>query len=269
MRGVRARPTRRTHRAQGVIWTLFLALAPLAGCGRDVGGHSAASARTETTTADSVPVATPLSGTLTGLYIDTGAGALFTDCETSSQWRIRPGEAADEVRRSYLAVRSRRGDAARVTLVAHSTTSSEGGISELVVDSVLSVSKVNACPGHPADASLTGTTWRMTRLWDRDLTTLDGEVTLRLDGEARTLWALTLCESLSGTFRWIGTELRFGGFEIAEDRCAGSPEDEAAAVDAGVLDAFRTTGSYRIRGDTLELMGENGVLARLVAKGDT
>jgi hypothetical protein len=39
------------------------------------------------------------------------------------------------------------------------------------------------------------------------------------------------------------------------------------ALDATMLDVLRTTGSYRIRGDTLDLMGANGVLARFDVAG--
>jgi len=264
------------RRGWRAIAVLLGALAPLAGCGGDVGGRPEASAPLDTAPPDTAaadtpapvqsPMAPTVSGMLTGLYVDVGAGPLFTDCGTSRQWRIHPDEAAGELRRRYLALRSRTGDASRVTLEAHSTASEGGQLGELVVDSVTSVSALSTCPGHPAGAPLTGTTWRMTRLADRDLTTLDGEVTLRLDGGTGTLQSGTLCGSLTGTFRWIGTELTFGGIEVGEGTCAGSSA-AGTVVDAGVLNAFRGTGSYRIRGDTLDLMGESGVLARLVAKG--
>lgn len=213
------------------------------------------------------PPPSPVSGTLTGLYVDVERGPLFTDCGTNRQWRVQPGEAAGELARAYVAVRSREGDAARVTVEAHSTSPGGGVIGSLVVDRVMSVSSETVCPGQSADASLTGTTWRMVGLADRYLAGPDREVTLYLNGETGDLRLATACRTVTGTFRWVGTELTFGGIDLGGDRCPGPGEDEAATLDAELLNVLRATGSYSIRVDTLALMGERGALARFVAEG--
>jgi heat shock protein HslJ len=240
------------------------ALVLVAGCGRGADEHSRGSASGDTTVAAPLPPAPSVSGTITGLYVDVESGPLLTECGTNRQWHVQPGEAAGGLERAYVAVRSREGDAARVTVEAHSVSPGGGEIGALVVDRVISVSREPVCPGQTAEAPLTGTTWRMVGLAARDLAGPDGQVTLRLDGETGGLQLVSACRTLTGTFRWVGTELTFGGIDIGDDTCAGPGEDEAATLDAQLMNMLRATGSYSIRVDTLALMGESGALARFV-----
>jgi heat shock protein HslJ len=253
-------------RARYGIAILVGALTLVAGCGHGADGHSRGSVSGDSAALAPPPPPPPVSGTLVGLYVDVAAGPLFTECGTSRQWRVQAEGAAGELERAYVAVRSREGDAARVTVEAHSVSPGDGEISGLVVDRVVSVSSEAVCPGQWADAPLTGTTWLLTGLADRSLAGSQGEVTLRLARETSGLQLVTACRSLTGTFRWVGTELTFGGIEVGDDGCAGPGEDEAAQLDADLLNVLRDTGSYTIQVDTLALMGESGVLARFVAK---
>ncbi|MCG6956833.1 MAG: META domain-containing protein [Gemmatimonadetes bacterium] len=255
--------SRAWHRVTIIIGALTL----LSGCGRGADGRSRESVSGDSAAVAARPPAPSVSGTLMGLYVDVEAGPLFTECGTSRQWRVQPVGAAGELERAYVAARSHEGDAARVTVAAHSVSRGDGGIGVLAVDRVMSVSSETVCPGQWADAPLTGTTWRMVGLADRDLAGPYGEVTLRLDRETGGLQLATACRTLTGTFRWVGTELTFGGIDVGDDRCAGSGEDEATSLDAELLNVLRATGSYTIRVDTLALMGESGALARFVTKG--
>jgi heat shock protein HslJ len=243
------------------------ALTLAAGCRGRADGHLGESASGDTAAAAPLPPAAPVSGTLTGLYVDVEAGPLFTDCATNRQWRVQPVGAAADLERAYVAARPREGDAARVTVEAHSGSAGQAELGELVVDRVISVTGETVCPGQTADAPLTGTTWRMLGLADGEITGPEEEVTLHLNRETAGLQVVTSCRSLTGTFRWVGTELTFGGIDVGGNRCAGPGEDEAATLDAELLNALRATGSYSIRVDTLALMGEHGVLARFVATG--
>jgi heat shock protein HslJ len=247
---------------------ILAGLALAVGCGSGADGHPRASEDVDSAAAAPAAPAPPVSGTITGLYVDVEAGPLLTECGTNRQWRVRSGGAAGELERAYVAVRSREGDAARVAVEAHSGPAGGGEIGELVVDRVISVSGETVCPGQAADAPLTGTTWRMVGLGDRDLAGPDGDVTLRLEGETGGVHLVTPCRTLTGTFRWVGTELTFGGIDLGDDRCAGPGEGETTKLDAELLEMLRATGSYSIRVDTLALMGESGALARFVTTGE-
>lgn len=247
---------------------LIVALTALGGCGRPAGSSpgAAGAERAGAADADSTAsaAAVPVSGTFTGLYVDVAGGPLFTDCSTSRAWPVAAGGPARALEKAYLTLHATPGDAVRATVQAHSIPHSGGGGpgQELVIDKVITISGESACPGQHPDAPLAGTLWRALSLKDRPVGTAVGAVTLRLDAEAKTLQASTACRSLNGTFRWVGTQLTFDIVDAVERRCPATTSTDAMALDAVMLDVLRTTGSYRIRGDTLDLMGANGVIAR-------
>lgn len=250
-------------RVRLVAWVLAPPLIVLAGCGQP-GDTPAASTPGDSGASGASAPAGPVSGTFTGLYVDVGEGPIFTECETARQWRVAAGGVSRDLDQAYLAVRSGAGEAARATVQAHSAPGVADG---LVIDKVALVSGESVCPGQVANASLTNTTWRLVWMGGRTLDDIEGAVTLRLDRDAGTLLAYTLCHELTGSYRWVGTQLTFGGIDSGEQRCTGAVARDAAPLDAEVLDALRVTGSYAIRGDTLELMGETGVLARFHDQG--
>ncbi|MCG6990128.1 MAG: META domain-containing protein [Gemmatimonadetes bacterium] len=255
---------------------LVVTLTALGGCGRPAGSapgragaERAGAAHADSTASAAAAAAVPFSGTLTGLYVDVAGGPLFTDCGTSRGWPVAAGGPARALEEAYLTLHATPGDAVRVTVRAHSIPHAGvgGAGEELVIDKVLAISGESACPGQHPDAPLAGTLWRALSLKDRPVNPATGAVTLRLDAEAKTLQASTACRSLNGTFRWVGTQLTFDVLDAVERRCPATASADAMALDATILDVLRTTGSYRIRGDTLDLMGANGVLARFVVAG--
>jgi heat shock protein HslJ len=250
---------------------LVVTLTALAGCGRPAGSASGAAGTATAKAAEvdstALAAAVPVSGTLTGLYVDVAGGPLFTDCSTSRAWRVSAGGVAQDLDEAYLTTRTGVGDAMRVTVRAHSIPRAGGGGEELVVDKVVKLSGEPACPGQHPDAPLAGTVWRALSLEDQPVSPTLGAVTLRLEDEGKTLQASTACRSLNGTFRWVGTQLTFDIIDAVERRCPATTSTDAMALDAVMLDVLRTTGSYRIRADTLDLMGENGVLARFIVAG--
>jgi hypothetical protein len=246
---------------------LIVTLTALGGCGRPAGSASAA-AGTDTagagTDSTASTVTVPVSGTFTGLDVDVAGGPLFTDCRTARPWPVAAGGVARSLDEAYLTAHAEPGDAVRVTIQAHSTPHPgvAGAGEELVIDKVVRVSAESACPGQHPDAPLAGTVWRALSLEDRPVDPAAGAVTLRLDADIKTLRVSTVCRTLDGTFRWVGTQLTFGIGEAVERRCPATAFAGATALDAAMLEVLRTTGSYRIHGDTLELMGESGVVAR-------
>lgn len=247
---------------------LIVALTVLGGCGRPAGSSPGASGAESAAAADTDSTASaaavPVSGTFTGLYVDVAGGPLFTDCSTSRGWPVAAGGPARTLEEAYLTAHATPGDPVRATVQAHSIPYSGvgGAREELVIDKVVAISGESACPGRHPDAPLAGTLWRALSLRNRPVSPAVGAVTLRLNAETKGLQASTACRSLDGTFRWVGTQLTFDIVDAVERRCPATASTDAMALDAVMLDVLRTTGSYRILGDTLDLMGENGVIAR-------
>lgn len=251
---------------------LAVTLTALGACGRHAGSGTAGAVSDTSGVAGGAGAAAgvaPVSGILTGLYVDVGNRPLFTECGSSRTWHVMPGKVAQSLDEAYLTVRAHPGDAARVTLVAHSTPQSarDDGGAGLVVDSVVLLTEAAACPGQEVAAPLTGTTWQALEIGGKPAGAGGGVLTLRLDSDTNALHAAATCRTLTGTFRRVGTQLTFAGIVSQNERCPAAAAGEAASLEATVLELLRTTGSYQIRGDTLDLMGETGVLARFTAAG--
>lgn len=249
--------------ALGVVLTT---LVTVGGCGRSADAD-ATSGGSPTGGAPSPSSVASFSGTLTGLYVDVAGGPIFSECGGSRQWPVVAGGVSKELDRAYFSVRDEPGDPARVTVQAHSVSGSGAGKAGLVIDKVVMLTGETVCPGQQADAPLAGTTWRAVSLNGRVLSPDQGVVTIRLDDDTKSLQVTTACQALSGTFRWVGTQLTFGSIDAGAARCPPNAATDVTSLYAGVMDVLRATGSYAIRGDTLELMGEHGVLARLAAAG--
>lgn len=259
----------RRLRFRGSAWTWTVTLAAVTACGSGAGsGRGNAASGTSAAARETTTTAAPVSGTVTGLYVDAGGAPLFTECGTSTTWRVKPGKVARSLDEAYRTVRNGVDDPARVTLVAHSSPDSTPGDTNpaLVVDSVVLLTGEPACPGQEVAPPLTTTTWRAVEIEGRRTEPDQAEVTLVLDRDTKTLRAHMRCRTLTGTFRRVGTQLTFGGVESRNERCQAVAEDQASAMEATVLQLLRTTGSYQIRGDTLDLMGESGVLARFTGE---
>jgi heat shock protein HslJ len=126
---------------------------------------------------------------------------------------------------------------------------------------VVEVHDSSACPGEGVDRPLTGPAWQLTGLPDRRDAVVAAGAWLRLREEPPVVEGFTGCAPLSGRYDWEVTRLRFGGLDAAPATCPAAPVHEA------FLEALAATGSYRIRGDTLELLGEAGPVAGFRAAG--
>jgi heat shock protein HslJ len=119
--------------------------------------------------------------------------------------------------------------------------------------------------GQPSASPLTATDWL--------LVSADGATVpegledprppyLRLEPGGRAL-GFSAVNSFSGTYEARGSRLTLG--PLAVTRRAGPPA--AMAIESAMLQALQGTASYRIAGDTLELLDGGGrVHARFVAK---
>jgi len=73
----------------------------------------------------------------------------------------------------------------------------------------------------------------------------------------------TGCNTFDGSWEVAGTRLTLGLTSITDRRCDGG----LTRLETDYLEALRRTGSFRLRGDVLELLGESGVVARLEPRG--
>ena len=121
-------------------------------------------------------------------------------------------------------------------------------------------------PGsRPANAPLTGTHWTLTQLNGTAVPPQagHGEAFIELNAESKRLAGSGGCNRLMGSYEQDGSSLRFRQVASTMMACPG----DAMPREQAFLKALGATTTFRIRGSTLMLRGEdNTVLARLAAQ---
>jgi heat shock protein HslJ len=177
---------------------------------------------------------------------------------------LRSGGAAAELERRALLERSGEGTPVPVSVQGRIVRAADPGgavADTLVVDSVLDVGDASRCPGLRVDRPLEETAWQLSGFPEPTSEVETAGAWLRMRGETGRIEGSTGCVELSGRFDREVTRLRFGGLNAGPGTC---PQ---AWIHEDLLEALRLTGSYRIRGDTLQLLGEDGPLATFRAPG--
>jgi heat shock protein HslJ len=130
---------------------------------------------------------------------------------------------------------------------------------------VFAVLLVAACAGRDGPpAPLAGTVWNAKEAGGQAFVPLKGgrDAHLRLDARKKRATGYSGVNSFSGTYEASAAGLKFG--PLAATRRAGPPA--AMAFESAYFKALAATRSYRISGDTLELLDAQGeVRARLEA----
>jgi heat shock protein HslJ len=111
---------------------------------------------------------------------------------------------------------------------------------------------------------LEGTQWRLTELDGRPARPAGTDApNLRLNAADKRAGGNTGCNSFGGEYTLSGDSLRFGMLASTRRACT----DEALnAQEASYLTALGNVRTWRITGDSLELSGASGVVARFVAQ---
>ena len=107
------------------------------------------------------------------------------------------------------------------------------------------------------DLPLDGTEWILESVLDHSVPA-GSEAVLQFDQELGRVTGDTGCNAFAGEYRVTGTLLRLNSVGLTRMACAG----ELDQLESDVLEAFRVTGSFRIIGQALELLGDKGVVAR-------
>ncbi len=111
------------------------------------------------------------------------------------------------------------------------------------------------------EAPLEETEWRLVALPGAPDPPQGARATLVFAHEGGFVRGNTGCNDFDGSWEMAGTRLTLGLGEIGRASCA----PEVARLETDYLEALRRAGSYRLRGDTLDLLGAQGVVARFEA----
>jgi heat shock protein HslJ len=198
------------------------------------------------------------------MYLYLADAARFSDCATGISYPVAQEGAAATLERAYLDARGGPGEPVFVTIRGRVATrpGMEGGPEDaVVIDSVESVSPDRGCGGNVPDRPLEDTQWVLTEVVAAPPIPGGARAMLRIDPEQQHISGSTGCNAYSGTYRLAGGQLDIALTGVTRRGCAPA----LARLEADFLEALRVTGSYRVRGDTLELLGEAGVVARFAA----
>lgn len=203
---------------------------------------------------------------LRGMYMPTSGGASFTECRTGSPYRVAPEGDAPALHEAYLEAGPPSGEPLLVTLhgrLLRRPATQGGDVDVLVIEGFGRAWPDVGCDGAPVDRPLEGVEWVLLELPGAPPVPDGVRATLRLDAGSGRAGGSTGCSGWGGSYDTAGTRLRIGVGEVTRMACA----DPAGRVERDYLEALRVTGSFRVIGDRLELLGEAGVVARFEAGG--
>lgn len=249
---------------------LALACLPATACGPGShgGGEDEDAAAEGTGPAAEVMVSAPGAAELAwgdtarevrGLWVRLAEAPTLAPCGTDVVLPVADGEAADSLARAVGLAGRGAGEATLVRIRAR--LAEEPGGRVLRVETVLDVGTEATCPEAPAPPPLEETAWQLTGLPRPDDVVVGLGAWMRLREEGTVLEGFTGCRELTGRYEWEGTRLRFRSLERSAGACP------AAALHAELVEALARAGSYRLRADTLELLGESGAVATFRAPG--
>jgi heat shock protein HslJ len=187
--------------------------------------------------------------------------AIFTDCETGSNyWVVQEGDAL-ALERAYLNVREEPGEPFLVTLQGALTVrpGMEGtAVDALVVETFEATWPGMGCEG-PVDGALEDVEWVLVGLPGGPDIPPEARATLKLGREGRLLSGSTGCNRYRGAYELEGGLLTLSVAGSTRMACL----EALMGLEASYLEALRVTGSFRLMGSRLDLLGESGVVARL------
>jgi len=202
---------------------------------------------------------------LRGMYRYWADAAIFTDCETgSSYWVVQEGDAL-ALELAYLAVREEPGEPVLVTLrgtLAVRPGMEGSPVDALIVETLEAVWPGMGCEG-PVDGVLEGVEWVLVGLPGGLEILSEARATLTLEREGSLLSGSTGCNRYRGAYELQGGLLTLSVTGSTRMACG----EALMRLEASYLEALRVTGSFRLTGSRLDLLGESGVVARLESGG--
>jgi heat shock protein HslJ len=197
---------------------------------------------------------------LSGMMTYAADAAVFAECRTGTTYPVAQEGAYLELERAYLRDRTGPGEPllVRVRGTLEPRVGMEGGERvSLVVASVLGTEPGAGCGAERPDLPLEGTVWTLVELGHEPLP--DGiEATLLLDRDSGRASGSGGCNTFTGPYRLAGASLTFGDVAVTARACAGPVGD----LEHAYLGALTRVGGYRLLGAELQLLAEEGVVAR-------
>ena len=200
----------------------------------------------------------PIVGPYRGMYSYMADVALFTECGTGLTYAVAFERDAAALERAYLQLQTGPGEPLLVTLRGYvePRPGADGGTeASLIVTVFETVFLGQACAAAATGQPLEGPEWTALDLRG-SRPSGDEPPTLTLDpGEGLIAWSG--CAEFTGAYRLRGAQLQFSAIDAPSTGCTGT----LAGIEQVFMEVLRGTGSYEIRGDTLKLVGETGLLA--------
>lgn len=195
---------------------------------------------------------------LRGMVTHAAGTLLLAECITGTTFPVSRSGADAELERAYLDGSPEPGRPLLVRVRGSLTAGVGGGAApSLLVHSVEGAEPGAGCGEAVADLPLEGTEWGLSELEGAPVP--EGvQATLVLEGAGSRASGSGGCNSFAGAYRLEGASLTFGDLAITGVRCAGPP----AEVERAYLRTLGRVGGYRLTGDGLQLLAEEGVAAR-------
>jgi copper homeostasis protein (lipoprotein) len=201
---------------------------------------------------------------LTGMFTYMADTAMFMDCRNGRRFPVAMEGAYIDLERAYMNSGKESGQAIQAVVrgryLARPAMEGDADRVHLIVDRFDGFLP-GACEPEPL-ATLKNTYWKLTRLGGK-------AIVVSADGEEAHMILQQAGARVRGNG---GCNQFFGGFELEENRLTftnvGSTMKfcpEGSATEQGLFAVLEKSTTYRIRGEVLELMDGDEVLARFEA----
>ena len=197
---------------------------------------------------------------LRGMVTWAAGTALFAECLTGTAFPVSESGAYAELEDAYREASTGNAEALLVRVqgrLVGSGTGGEPGAATLVVEAVEGTFPGAGCGEAVADLPLEGTEWRLVELTGEPLPR-GTDATLLLEGAGRQASGSAGCNSFVAPYRLDGARLTFGGPALTRRTCAAPVMD----AEGTFLRTLVRVGGYRLLGAELQLLAEEGVVAR-------
>jgi heat shock protein HslJ/membrane-bound inhibitor of C-type lysozyme len=187
---------------------------------------------------------------LAGLYRDTQAGGLFTECVTGRTFGLAPGGAEPDLERAWTEATPSKEAQLYVEVVGRFAGA------EIHADRFLRLNRDGACPTQtPRGAALRETDWRMVEI-DGERPTSDEwrqRPRLKLDEQGKYSGS-SGCNAVAGSYVLDGEGLRFSPTTTTLTACPPAP----ATFERRFLEALSAVRQAYVAGTTLDLLDGGG-----------
>lgn len=218
-------------------------------------------ARPESTTSQIPPGAAILVGT----YSYMADAGHFTHCATGARYPVAQRGENAALERAYGSFPHEPGAPVIVSVLGRleplPPMEGKSPQDQLIVDRVLRVWPDETCEKAGVETPLVNTYWKLVELNGVPVVTHENQkeahLMLKIDGNH--VAGMGGCNRFTGTYERDGLNLHFGKLAATAMACPYMDEEQA------FMKALENVTSYQILGESLDLRGETGSLARLRA----